>query len=210
MRGRKSLGRPTKSARNTSDEIFRAGLQRFADQGYNETSLRQIAEDANVDASLIVYQFGSKLDLWQAIIRRQSEDLHAQLAGSDSDANLPNPASVLRSAMENFVDFLVARPVVPQFLLRDLSVNDERTDWLMHTLTVPLHKHFVDLASAAVDAGLFAKDHCAFRIANFVYAAANSVARRERMSKLVKTWSDDSAFRASLTAILIDPLFCHG
>lgn len=210
MRERKSPGRPIGGVRDTSNEIFRAGLQRFAAQGYDETTLRQIAEDANVDASLIVYQFGSKLNLWQAIIKRQSEDLHAQLARSGRSADLLNPAFVLRTAMESFVDFLVARPVVPQFLLRDLSGNDERTDWLMHALTVPLHKYFVDLAGVAVDAGIFAKDHCAFRIANFVYAAANSVARRNRMSKLVKNWCDDQAFRASLSAILIDPLFHHG
>ena len=112
--------------------------------------------------------------------------------------------------MERFVDFLVVRPVVPQFLLRDLSANDERTDWLMHTLTIPLHKYFVDLAGAAVDARMVANDHYAFRIGNFVYAAANSVARREPMSKLVTGWGDNSAFRASITAILIEPRFCHG
>lgn len=137
MREWKSLGRPMEGARNTSDEIFRSGLQQLAAQGNDETSLRQIAEDANVDASLIVYQFGSKLEYWQAIIKRQIEELHAQLARSEGSAHFPNPASVLRTAMESFVDFLVPRPVMPQL------------------------------------------------------------------------WSDYSAFRASLSAIRINPLFCH-
>lgn len=203
-------GRPSKSARNTSDDIFHAGLQRFSAQGYDETSLRQIAEDARVDASLIVYQYGSKLDLWQAIITRQSQDLHEQLDRAESIMSAENPATVLRQAMESFVDFLVSRPTVPQLLLRDLSANDERTDWLLKSMTMPLYNHFVSLAGAAVEAGVFAKDDCAFRIANFVYAAANCVARRERLSKLVNGLDDDAAFRVSLTAVLVDPLFCHG
>ncbi len=203
-------GRPSKSARNTSDDIFHAGLQRFSAQGYDETSLRQIAEDARVDASLIVYQHGSKLQLWQAIITRQSEELHDQLEQAEAATLAENPATVLRHAMESFVDFLVSRPVVPQFLLRDLSANDDRTDWLLRSLTIPLQNHFVALAGAAVDAGLFPKEHCAFRIANFVYSAANSVARRDRLSKIVTSLEHDAEFRASLTAVLIDPLFCHG
>ncbi len=138
MREWKSPGRPMKSARNTSDEIFRSGLQRFAAQGNDETSLRQIAEDTNIDASLIVYQFASKLEYRHAIIKRQCEELRAQLARSDGSAHFPCPAWVLRTAMASSVDFLVARLVVPQL------------------------------------------------------------------------WSDNSAFRASLSARRIDPLFCHG
>lgn len=203
-------GRPSKSDLNTSDDIFHAGLRRFSAQGYEETSLRQIAEDASVDASLIVYQYGSKLDLWQAIITRQSQDLHEQLDRAEGIMSSENPATVLRHAMESFVDFLVSRPTVPQFLLRDLSTNDERTEWVLNSLTIPLHNHFVALAGAAVDAGGFSKEHCGFQIANFVYAAANSVARRERLSKLVHGLENDVAFRASLSAVLIDPLFCHG
>lgn len=203
-------GRPSKSARNTSDDIFHAGLQRFSAQGYEETSLRQIAEDARADASLIVYQYGSKLNLWQAIITRQCQDLHEQLDRAEGIMSAESTATVLRHAMESFVDFLVSRPTVPRLLLRDLSANDERTDWLLKSMTMPLQNHFVSLARAAVEDGDFAKEHCAFRIANFVYSAANCVARRERLSKLVNGLDDDAAFRASLTAVLVDPLFCHG
>ena len=209
MNQSKKPGRPSKNARKTSEDIFHAGLQRFSAQGYDETSLRQIAEDARVDASLIVYQYGSKLELWQAIITRQGQDLHEQFDRAEGIMSALNPATVLRHAMESFVDFLVSRPTVPQLLLRDLSSNDERTDWLLKSMTMPLQSHFMSLAGPAVEAGVFAKDHCAFRIASFVYAAANCVARRERLSKLVNGLDDDAAFRTSLSAVLIDPLFCH-
>ena len=115
MRGWKSAGRQMKSARNTSNENCRAGAQPLAVQGDDETSLLQIAEDVSVDATLIVYHFRSKLEYLHAIIKRQSEELHAQLARSEGCAHFPNPVSVLRTAMESFVDFLVPRPVMPQF-----------------------------------------------------------------------------------------------
>ena len=105
-------GRPSKSARNTSDDIFHAGLQRFSAQGYDETSLRQIAEDARVDASLIVYQHGSKLQLWQAIITRQSEELHDQLEQAEAATLAENPATVLRHAMESFFYCATSPPMM--------------------------------------------------------------------------------------------------
>lgn len=203
-------GRPTKTDRDTATEILTAGMRRFAAQGYDATSMRQIAGDAGVDVSLISYQFGSKLALWQAIVSGQSQELLAHLDA----ARIPDAQSdrglALRRAMQGFIDFLIARPLVPRFLLRDLSTDDERTNWLLQSLTIPLHENFVALAEAAAHEGAIDRDHCAFRMANFVYAASSTVARRERLAQMVTGVADDSQFRASLNAVLIEPVFHHG
>ena len=46
--------------------------------------------------------------------------------------------------------------------------------------------------------------HLQFRVANFIYAAASTVARRERLAKLVDNVADDRAFEAALEDTLID------
>ena len=51
------------------DAVLSAAKQRFADQGYEKTTLRQIAEDAHVDASMVLYLFGSKEKLFRESIR---------------------------------------------------------------------------------------------------------------------------------------------
>ena len=46
------------------DVVLRAAKQRFAQQGYEKTTLRAIASDAHVDPSMVLYLFGSKAELF--------------------------------------------------------------------------------------------------------------------------------------------------
>jgi AcrR family transcriptional regulator len=45
--------------------VLTAAKGRFAQQGYEKTTLRQIATDAGVDASMVLYLFGSKAGLFR-------------------------------------------------------------------------------------------------------------------------------------------------
>lgn len=46
-----------------------AAKQRFAEQGYEKTTLRQIATDAHVDPSMVLYLFGSKDGLFREAMK---------------------------------------------------------------------------------------------------------------------------------------------
>jgi AcrR family transcriptional regulator len=47
------------------DAVLAAAKKRFASEGYERTTLRAIADDAHVDPSMVLYLFGSKLDLFR-------------------------------------------------------------------------------------------------------------------------------------------------
>lgn len=51
------------------DVVLAAAKQRFAQQGFEKTTLREIAADVHVDASMVLYLFGSKDDLFREAIR---------------------------------------------------------------------------------------------------------------------------------------------
>ncbi|WP_260743536.1 TetR family transcriptional regulator [Mycobacterium sp. SMC-2] len=53
----------------SKDVVLRAAKQRFAAQGYEKTTLRHIAGDAHVDASMVLYLFGSKAELFRESMR---------------------------------------------------------------------------------------------------------------------------------------------
>ncbi|MBQ1444459.1 MAG: TetR family transcriptional regulator [Renibacterium sp.] len=61
-RGRRSGGTDTK------DLILEAARIRFAQEGFDAVSLRQIARDAGVDAALVHHYFGSKDELFAACV----------------------------------------------------------------------------------------------------------------------------------------------
>jgi AcrR family transcriptional regulator len=51
------------------EAVLAAAKRRFADQGYEKTTLRAIAEDAHVDPSMVLYLFGSKAELFRESLR---------------------------------------------------------------------------------------------------------------------------------------------
>lgn len=210
MTDRRGRGRPRMSETDTSAAISAAALARFSVQGFEATSLREIATDAGVDVALIAYRFGGKAGLWKAIVSKSALDLQGVLAATlEETAGRPS-AERLRFSMQAFLEYLIARPEVPRLLLRDITLDTARSQWLLDELSMPLHRHFFDLAEAAVVAGTIAPAHLRFRIANFIYAAASTVARRERLARLVDDIGEDSAFETALEDVLIGGVLNHG
>jgi AcrR family transcriptional regulator len=64
--------------------ILQAARHRFADAGYDATSIRAVAADAGVDPAVVVHFFGSKHGLFQAAVGWPFDPAHVatQLLGS--------------------------------------------------------------------------------------------------------------------------------
>ena len=201
LRGR---GRPKDTDSDTSAAISRAALQRFAAQGFEATSLREIAGDAGVDVALISYRFGGKQGLWKDIVSQAGAGLREALEGASSDSEEASAQHRLDHSARAFLAYLLDRPEVPRLLLRDITIDSDRSQWLLETLSLPLHRHFIDLAQAAARERGDAPAHLEFRVANFVYSAASTVARREGLSKLVGGMEDDAQFAAALEEVLVE------
>lgn len=70
------------------DAVLAAAKRRFAEQGYEKTTLRAIAEDAHVDPSMVLYLFGSKAELFRESLRLiiDPDILVAAIAAGDGPA----------------------------------------------------------------------------------------------------------------------------
>ena len=203
MAERRGRGRPSDTLMDTSAAIAQAALQRFAARGFEATSLREIAGDAGVDVALISYRFGGKLGLWKDIVSAAGVDLREALEQALGDSDPGNARQQLDHSARAFLAYLLARPEIPRLLLRDITIDSDRSQWLLETLSLPLHRHFIDLAQAAADEDGKMPTHLQFRVANFIYSAASTVARRERLGKLVDGVGDDDQFAAALEGVLL-------
>ena len=204
MAERRGRGRPKDTDTDTSATISRAALQRFAAQGFEATSLREIAGDAGVDVALISYRFGGKQGLWKDIISQAGADLREALEQARGNSEEASAQQRLGHSARAFLAYLLDRPEVPRLLLRDITIDSDRSQWLLETLSLPLHRHFIDLAQAAAKERGDAPAHLEFRGANFIYSAASTVARRERLGKLVGGMDDDAQFAAALEVVLVE------
>jgi AcrR family transcriptional regulator len=80
------------------DAVLAAAKRRFAEHGYEKTTLRDIARDAHVDASMVLYLFGSKAELFRESLRLILDPnvLAAAIAGDDRDVG----ARVVRAYLQ--------------------------------------------------------------------------------------------------------------
>jgi AcrR family transcriptional regulator len=69
------------------DAVLAAAKKRFAEDGYEKTTLRAIADDAHVDPAMVLYLFGSKADLFRAALRLiiDPDVLVAAMTGKEGD-----------------------------------------------------------------------------------------------------------------------------
>jgi AcrR family transcriptional regulator len=75
---------PKRSREDTRVRLFEAARERFRSQGYEATTVRQIATDADVDPALVVRYFGSKEALWVEVTLANA-DFNAVLDGERSE-----------------------------------------------------------------------------------------------------------------------------
>ncbi len=75
---------------STRDEIARAALRLFAERGYRETSMEEIAREVGISKPAIYHYFGSKEDLFRSLLRHIQE-LHHRAHDELRAKHLPLP-----------------------------------------------------------------------------------------------------------------------
>ena len=107
--------------------ILDAAEQLFAAQGYDATSLNQVGAAAGVSRGTPGYFFGSKSELYQAVLNRCfAEVREAVRAGrARALASSQSPDTILAGAVSDYFDFLAARPNFIRLIERE-ALNDGR------------------------------------------------------------------------------------
>ena len=126
MTQRKQGRRSAEEAKRTKLMILSSAAFLFCERGFNQVSLRDISEEAGVTHSLIRYYFGSKHDVWWAIIvevheymRRYSESLQKTF-----DAALPqNERCYL--FLCHFMAYVLHKPMLVQIMLDYIHHTDK-------------------------------------------------------------------------------------
>jgi AcrR family transcriptional regulator len=105
----------------TRGAILDAAERLFAEQGYEATSLHQVGTAAGVSRGTPGYFFGSKQELYQAVLDRTfAEVREAVRAGRErAMASSQSPEVILAGAVSDYFDFLAARPYFIRLIERE-------------------------------------------------------------------------------------------
>ena len=68
-----AITEPRTASQDSRDEILKAAMQLFANRGFHETSMSEVAREARVSKALIFWHFKTKEELFVAVLNRLLE-----------------------------------------------------------------------------------------------------------------------------------------
>jgi len=130
--------------------ILEAAKECFALNGYNNTSVRQICEVADVNLALVSYYYGSKENLFYAVIQRLSEDVR-HLFGSEP---ISNPVEALEQYIHQFLHTRNEDRLFHMILKHELS-SDSVLKEAINPILTPCFEYLRRILTAGREQKLF-------------------------------------------------------
>ena len=114
--------------------ILDAAEDLFAVQGYEATSLNQVGTAAGVSRGTPGYFFGSKSDLYQAVLDRSFAEVRDAVREGRARAlaSAQSPDTILAGAVSDYFDFLAARPNFIRLIERQALNGGRLPEGLSH------------------------------------------------------------------------------
>ncbi|HSM82140.1 MAG TPA: TetR/AcrR family transcriptional regulator [Nodosilinea sp.] len=124
--------RQTRDAEATKAEILDAAEEEFAKFGFNGAKTEAIAAKTGVTKAMIYYHFGSKEELYKAVIQRPAEDfVHAF---GDLELETMPPEEALKTVIKVAIAHEVSHPHYGRVLLHEAMQNQGKhfklTGWV--------------------------------------------------------------------------------
>jgi len=140
---------PTATRRRDSaasaQALFDSATELFGQQGFDGTTLREIAERAGVDAALIARYFGSKADLYVRVVANEQLDDHPIATLDEGEPPLEDLDAMAEAVLRRS-DQRGPGPILQALMRHDTSdeVREAARARLAGRLVEPLASHLVE------------------------------------------------------------------
>lgn len=133
--------------------ILAAARRSFATAGFEGAATRQIAADAGVAQSLLLYHFGSKDALWRAVIDQLFADLNARMALAARGARNGSVRERLLAVIRAFIDLCAQDADIHRIMTIEGRQPTERLRWLVERHLQANHREACALIREGQTAG---------------------------------------------------------
>lgn len=151
----------------TSRAILDAARELFVAEGYQNVSIRKIAEKIEYSPAAIYSYFPSKDDIFLAL----AEEGFRMLFASSADCTMAHTDATdvdsIRAAFWHLYEFSKAHPEYYSLMFVDRSVPRISQDWERFGFVREMRHHISEIIQKAIDAGEFAggaSPHMVFRV----------------------------------------------
>src|SRR5699024_117224 len=106
---------------DTKTEIRKVALELFAQQGFDRTSLREIAERLDITKAALYYHYPSKNDLLRAIVTPLADDLRALVERHGPDPQDGEPLANPKALLYDYFDVCVRHSAMLIAVINDVG-----------------------------------------------------------------------------------------
>src|SRR5690606_22877275 len=99
-------------------QIIEVAERLFASQGYNGTSVRDIAKEADVNVAMISYYFGSKENLLIALFEHRSLEMREQIEDTMQNQQL-SPLEKVYKLIDTYVNRMLQKQHFHKIMVRE-------------------------------------------------------------------------------------------
>ena len=135
------------------EKILESALKLFAENGFQGTSLSQIAEGANTQKQLITHHFGTKDNLWREVVNAELKDGVELLTTVKKTAAEIDAEAGIRHFIEGYIHWCSRKQSVHRLMMFDSQAANPRFKWYTEKHFRPSHKVMTNLIRQAQDQG---------------------------------------------------------
>jgi AcrR family transcriptional regulator len=107
-------------------QILAAAQQVFADKGYHDTTIADVARGTGLSYGVVYWYFESKDDLFQALMTAEEDALRAHIAAALRPVDDGRVDDLLRTAVRATFEYFEQNPASTRLLFRDTSTLGDR------------------------------------------------------------------------------------
>ena len=103
-------------------QIMETAETLFAEKGFNGTSVRDIAEKANVNLAMISYYFGSKDKLLEALFSYRGEHMKLKMENMIQDKGM-SATEKINTLIDHYIDKITSQQCFSRIMAREQVLN---------------------------------------------------------------------------------------
>lgn len=136
---------------DTEDQIFEAASRIFQRKGYAGARMQEIADEAEINKSMLHYYYRSKDKLFQEVFQQEIKRLFPVIFGVlDSDQSLPEK---IEDLIDTYYAFLEDNPYLVQFVIHEMHQHADRFKEFLKEESIHPPKSFLIQVQNEVEQG---------------------------------------------------------
>ncbi len=160
---------------DTKTNIINTAIKLFAEKGFSDTSMSQIANNADVGKGTIYWHFDSKEDLFLSIIREKGQSYFEKVLKLNK-SNL-NPEEVIYQYIKDRIEFIENNYEVARMLINNNDVINREFKEIMQNRHQQMVSVLENTINKGIEKGVFRNgnsDEYALMIINAANSAHNN------------------------------------